>query len=32
MSAFWVFFLGLVLGVNFGAVVLGLCRGTAKQN
>jgi len=32
MSAFWVFFLGLVFGMNFGALALGLCRATTKQN
>jgi len=30
MSQFWVFGLGMMLGVNVGAVVLGLCRANAR--
>jgi len=29
MSQFWIFAMGMVLGVNMGAVVLGLCRAKA---
>lgn len=32
MSAFWMFILGLVFGVNFGAIALGLCRTTVRQS
>ncbi len=32
MSAFWMFILGLVFGVNFGVIALGLCRTTATSS